>query len=108
MTLAVLLALALAQEAPQCSISGRVYNAATQAPLARASVHLGGRTVPDRDSGPATVTDAGGNFHFDKLAAGEYIAQVHLRSAADGRYTQFTLDEGTQQSAVETAIAKLP
>jgi len=76
MTPVLMLVLAMAQEAPRCSISGHVYNAATGAPLARASVNLGGRAVPNRDTAPSTVTDEGGNFHFDTLTVGEYYASA--------------------------------
>jgi hypothetical protein len=71
-----MLVLAVMQETPRCSISGRVYNAATHAPLTRASVHLGGRSVSNPDTAPATVSDDGGNFHFDNLAADEYYASA--------------------------------
>ena len=71
---ALLLLLAFFPQTQECSISGRVYSAATGAPLKKADVRLLTLGVNGRPTEAARTTDAEGNFRFDHLGAGQYTA----------------------------------
>lgn len=63
------------------SIKGRVIDAATGAPVARARVRLGGP-----GGRPVAITDAGGRFVFADLPAGPYSLMVEKATYAPERY----------------------
>jgi hypothetical protein len=70
------LLLALLAQSQECSISGRVYNAATSAPLKKAQVLLAGQGVNARLTESSSTTDAEGGFRFDHLGPGQYTAMA--------------------------------
>jgi Carboxypeptidase regulatory-like domain len=73
---ALFLLMAFLAQSQDCSISGRVYSASTGAPLKKADVRLAGQGVNARLTESASTTDAEGAFHFNRLAAGQYIVMA--------------------------------
>jgi hypothetical protein len=103
--------LAVAQEEPKARISGTVVDVVTKAPLRKVNVVLSGGN--DGRSASGTMTDAAGNFAFEKLAAGTYRVLAersgYTRTSygarlADGPGLPLVLSAGEQKKGVDLAM----
>ncbi len=61
----------------ECSVTGHVSNAATNAPVRKANVRLAGPAVNQRLSDSVGTTDDSGAFHFDRLSPNKFSLTVN-------------------------------
>jgi uncharacterized protein (DUF2141 family) len=73
---------------PPCAIRGIVVDALTNQPLPRTRVFAEIDSDSDNNSSPPVrqITDASGNFCFEKLAAGEYAVRASRAYYIDAQY----------------------
>jgi hypothetical protein len=88
------------------SVDGVVMNTATNAPVAKAGVTLGGAYTNFASS---VSTDVGGRFHFSAVAPGQYRLYLQkpgfsVNLGAGNRLTEVTVAEGQQVADVKLEL----